>query len=292
MVHCESVQVTYTSGRQVPKIAVPENACDCHFHIFDPVIYPYLETDVRNQPPATVPMWKKLRQRLGLTRGVIVTPSAYGFDNAPTLNALQELGDDARAVVVIPPDISDGELEKMHTLGVRGVRFNVIKSPPKDPAVIERLAARIHEFGWHVQFWLSADSYVPMRPLFEKLPNQVVFDHFANIPLPQGEKHPAFAVVRDLMHAGKAWVKLSGVYFVSAKGDPTYDDVVPLGQAFVREAPDRLVWGTDWPHVTPGERRYPWPDIAAIMDLMADIAPDEAVRNAIFVDNAATLYGF
>ena len=126
------IQVPYSSGRQVPSIKIPPLACDCHHHIYDPVRFPYLPTDTRNQPPATVDAYRLLQQRLGLTRNVIVTPSAYGFDNSCTLDALKQMGSKARAEVVVDTSITDAELKRMHSLGVRGIRFNIATGASND----------------------------------------------------------------------------------------------------------------------------------------------------------------
>lgn len=288
----DGVQVTYTSGRQAPVIDVPHNACDCHNHIYDPLRFPYASADTRNQPPATVPMLRLLQKRLGLTRSVIVTPSAYGLDNACTLDALEQLGETSRGVAVVDGTVGDAELESMHAKGVRGIRFNIATGGSDDETMIRTLAHRIAEFGWHVQFNIAGERVRTMKNFLASLPSTVILDHFAHIPQPQGPDHPAFKAVCDLVNTGKVWVKLSGFYFDYPEGHPDYAPVVRTGVAFVSHAPERLVWGTDWPHPTVFSRRLPWPDEAAEMDLLAVMAPDAAVRNRILVDNPARLYDF
>jgi predicted TIM-barrel fold metal-dependent hydrolase len=145
--------------------------------------------------------------------------------------------------------------------------------------------------GWHVQFVMSADMTLAAKDVLNRVPCQIVFDHLACIPQPAGISHPAFGVVVDLMQKGKAWVKLSGAYQDTKVGPPTYADTIPVAQAYVKAAPERCVWGSDWPH--PSEQSKPaLPDDAVLFDLLARWVPDEAVRNKILVDNPAKLYGF
>lgn len=286
------IQVTYTSGRQGPSIPVPPNACDCHNHIYDPVRFPYAPDDVRNQPPATVSMLRLLQQRLGLARAVIVTPSAYGTDNACTLDALEQLGNAARGVVVVDGSVTDAELSRMHARGVRGIRFNIATGGSDDQEMIRTLAHRINELGWHMQFNIAAERLESMKAYFFSLPCAIVLDHFAHMPQPEGAAHPAFKTVCEMLDTGRTWVKLSGYYLDYPQGHPEYTPVVQTGAAFVRHAPERLVWATDWPHPTVFTKRYPWPDDAAEMDFLAIMAPDEAARNRILVDNPVKLYNF
>lgn len=286
------IQVPYSAGRQGPVITVPANACDSHHHIYDPVRFPYLPTDIRNQPPATVDAYRLLQTRLGLTRNVVVTPSPYGTDNRCTLDALEQMGATARGVVVIDNSISNAELERMHTLGVRGVRFNIATGGSKDRDLIGSVAQRINELGWHVQFWMSAQDTVDREEFLSSLPTPIVFDHRGHIPQPEGINHPAFRVICKLIDQGRTWVKLSGQYMDSKVGDPGYTDTVVVGRAYVEYAPERLVWGTDWPFPMIFSERKPWPDCANLLNLLAEQAGDEEIRNRILVDNPAELYGF
>lgn len=286
------IQVPYSAGRKRPTVNVPPNACDCHHHIYDPVRFPYVPTDVRNQPPATVDAYRLLQRRLGLTRNVIVTPSAYGTDNCCTLDALQQMGGNARGVAVVDNSVSDAELQRMHKLGVRGIRFNISTGGSDNRDMILSLSKRINELGWHVQFWMSANDTVNMEDFLLSLPSPIVFDHRGHIPQPEGVNHPAFRVICNLIDKGTTWVKLSGLYLDTKVGEPTYADTVQVGQSYVGYAPERVVWGTDWPHPTIFSERRPWPDDANMLDLLAEQAPDELVRNRILVDNPAVLYGF
>lgn len=286
------IQVPYSAGRGVPQIAMPRDACDCHHHIYDPVNFAYVPEDVRNQPPATVDAYQLLQKRLGVTRSVIVQPSAYGTNNACTLAALEKIGSAARAVVVIDQSVSDVELQSMRDLGVRGIRFNIAAGASRDAENILALSRRVHELGWHVQFWMSALDTVHMESVLAQIPNQIVFDHRGHLPQPEGVDHPAFQVICKLLNQGKAWMKLSGLYLDSKVSGPTYTDTVKVGRAFVQTAPERMLWGTDWPHPSVFSERMPWPDDASMLSLLAEQAPDEAVRHRILVQNPEALYGF
>lgn len=286
------IQVPYSAGRKRPVINIPENACDCHHHIYDPVRYPYLPTDTRNQPPATVDAYRLLQKRLGLTRNVIVQPSPYGTDNRCTLEALEQMGANTRAVAVVGADITDKELQRMHKLGVRGIRFNISSGGDRDPKDIEVLSARVNELGWHVQFWMSAEQTLNWQSMLLQLPSPIVFDHRGHIPQPAGTEHPAFKLICRLIDKGRTWVKLSGLYMDTKVGDPSYADTVKVGQAYVEYAVERLVWGTDWPHPTVFSERKPWPDDANMLNLLAEQAPYELQRKQILVDNPAILYDF
>jgi D-galactarolactone isomerase len=174
---------------------------------------------------------------------------------------------------------------------VRGVRFNLANPGATTMEMLEPVAKRIAPLGWHVQFNMSADTTLAARDVLRQLPCPVVFDHLAHLPQPDGISHPAFAVVADLLQKGKAWLKLSGAYADTRVGAPTYADATAVAQAYVQAAPDRLVWGSDWPHPTE-QVKNALPDDALLFDLLAEWAPGEAVRKRILVDNPARLYGF
>ena len=285
-------EVAFSAGLARPRLAIPPDACDCHHHIYDPDKYPYPPEDTRRQPPATVETYRLLQARLGLTRNVVVQPSAYGTDNACTLAALQQFGKTARAVVVVDSRITNAELTAMDRLGVRGIRFNIATGGIRSRPAIISLATRVAALGWHTQFWVSADDIVQLADLFEALPSQIVFDHRAHLPQPQGVRHPAFDQVSRLIDRGTAWVKLSGAYHDSRVGAPTYADTVAVGRAFVRRSPERVLWGTDWPHPGLVSAHLPWPDDAAMLDLLSEQAPGESLQRKILVENPVDLYGF
>jgi D-galactarolactone isomerase len=289
----EEITVPCSGGTQRPKFKVPSNACDCHHHIYDPARFAYVPEDKRNQPPGTVDHYRLLQKRLGTTRSVIVQPSAYGLDNSCTLDALQKMGSNTRAVTVIEPTVTDTELKRMQSLGVCGIRINLasaVKVVPVDK--IEPLSKRVNELGWHMAFWIEADDIIEIGDLLMRLPTPLVFDHMAHLPQPAGTDHPAYRVVCKLIDKGKTWVKVSGAYLDTKLGPPAYADTSKLAQAFVRYAPERMVWGSDWPHPVMWGLKKPWPDDALLLDLLSEWVPNETVRNSILVENPAKLYGF
>jgi predicted TIM-barrel fold metal-dependent hydrolase len=287
-------QVPYSSGRNRPLLHAPANACDCHHHIYDPVRFPYTPDDTRNQPPATVDVYKMLQKRLGTSRDVMVQPSAYGTDNSCLLDALKQMGPSARGVAVVDRTVTDAELAKMHEAGVRGIRFNIATGAgaTSDEAMILEMSRRVTTLGWQVAFWMTADDTVRMANLLNKLPSTIVFDHRGHIPQPEGINHPAFKVICNLLDKGRTWVKLSGLYQDSKAGEPGYADTVKVGQAYVKRAPERMVWGTDWPHPSEFSSRKPMPNDASMLDLLAEQVPDESIRTRILVTNPAILFGF
>jgi D-galactarolactone isomerase len=284
----QEAQVKWSTGTELPKIKVPANAADCHHHIYDSK-YPVDPKATLRPGDATVADYRALQKRIGTTRHVIVQPSTYGTMNAPTLDALVAFGPEARAVAVVDTTVTDAELKRMDGLGVRGIRFNLAQAGATTPEMLEPLSKRVNDLGWHIQINATADKIVEIMPILQKVPSPIVFDHLAHIPEPDGVNHPLFKQVLALIDKGRTWVKLSGAYADTKVGPPTYADSTAVAQAYVKAAPERLVWGSDWPH--PSERETK-PDDAVLIDLMLVWAPDEAVRNRIFVDNAATLYGF
>ena len=273
----------------VAKTRAPPNATDCHHHIYSSRFRVDPNSTLR-PGDASVADYRLLQKRIGTSRNVIVQPSTYGIYNDGLIEALGECGPTARGVAVVNAGVTDDELKRLDAARVRGVRFNL--ATPGGATTIDMLepvAKRIAPMGWHVQFNMSAEATVAARDVLNRLPCQIVFDHLAHMPQPAGAGHPAFAVVVDLLQKGKAWVKLSGAYADTKVGPPTYADATAVAQAYVKAAPERLVWGSDWPH--PSERTDK-PDDALLFDLLAQWAPDEAVRNRILVDNPARLYGF
>ena len=191
------------------------------------------------------------------------------------------------------PEITDAELKMYDAAGVRGIRFSLTSGRPgaastATPEVIEALAKKVNGLGWHVQFNTTAEQIVASQDLLSRLAAPIVLDHMGHLPQPEGIDHPAFGIIRRLIDKGRTWVKLSVTYDSSKDGPPGYADVNKIGQAYVKAAPERLVWGSNWPH--PSEEKKP--DDAMLFDLIAQWAPEEATRNRILVDNPQTLYRF
>jgi len=285
-----------SSGTEAPKLKAPPGACDCHHHIYDPARFPPSRPSAQQVPNARVEDYRLLQRRLGLSRDIVVTPTPYPApvsDNQVTLDAIRQLGPNARGVVIVYPEITDAELKAYDAAGVRGVRYSLTSGRPgaastASPADIEAMSKRVNALGWHVQFNTTAEQIVAAEDLLKRLASPIVFDHMGHLPQPEGIGHPGFRIIRELIDKGRTWVKLSVTYDSSKDGPPGYADVNRVGQAYVRAAPERLVWGSNWPH--PSEPAKP--DDAMLFDLLAQWAPDEATRNRILVQNPETLYGF
>lgn len=285
-------EVPNSAGANHPKLKAPPHACDCHMHIYDADRFP-LTPNARVAPTnAALPQYRMLQKRIGTTRVVFVTPRNYGIDNRATIDALGQMGPDARGVAVVHPTITDGALKMFHEAGIRGIRFSLgdPKTAIVTPAMIEPLAKRVAELGWHIQFNVGGEQIVQLADVLRRLPTPMVFDHLANPPLPAGIAHPSHAIVRGFLDQGRAWVKLSGAYINSEVGPPSYPEAAVIARDFVKAAPERLVWGSDWPHPTlPNDRK---PDDALLFDLLSVWVSGEAARNRILVRNPETLYGF
>ena len=255
-------------------------------HIYDGARFSPPRPGARMQPGATVADYRQFQRRIGTSRTVVVTPAAYYTDNAVTLDALAQLGPQARGVAVVHPTVTDAELKQMAGGGICGIRFT--QFDPRTAAttldMIEPLAQRVEPLGWHVQIHLRGDQIVAAADLLQRLPGTVVFDHLGR--LQAGVNDPAFAVIRRMLDGGRTWIKLSGPYMLGA--GPAYAETSPIARAYIAAAPERGVWGSDWPHPTEAEK----PDDAVLFDLLRDWALDEATRHRILVDNPAKLYGF
>jgi D-galactarolactone isomerase len=279
-----------SAGTEPPRLKVPPNACDCHMHASDGMRFPPPQP-ARMQPNGTIADYRLLQNRIGTSRVIIVTPTAYLTDNRVTLDAVAQLSPQARGVAVIHPTISDAELKMLHEGGIRGIRFT-----QNDPAnattsidMIEPLARRVNELGWHVQIHMRPDQIADASDLWQRLPSRIVFDHMGRLQ-GSGVDHPAFAVIRRLVDKGRTWVKVSGAYIESKVGPPSYADASEVALAFVKAAPERMLWGSDWPHPSLAVEHKP--DDAVLIDLLAEWAPEEATRHRILVENPEMLYGF
>ena len=284
-------KVPHSSGSEPPKLKAPVNACDCHLHIYDER-FPPPGPVARLVKGAAVEQYRLLQKRIGTTRAVIVTPSAYATANAVTIDGIAHLGPaEARGVAVVRTEVTDAELKKMADGGIRGIRFTLFdpKTAVTGFEMIEPLAKRANDLDWHVQLHFRGDQIVEKEELLMRIAAPIVFDHMGRIPQPAGVKHPAFTIICRLIDKGRTWVKLSGVYQDSKVGPPTYADTTELARAYLKFAPERMVWGSDWPHPTEREHK---PNDAVLFDLLPEWAPDESLRNKVLVDNPAVLYGF
>ena len=195
-------------------------------------------------------------------------------------------------MAVVNTSVTEAELKRLNDAGVRGIRFNL--SPPGTTTLdmVRPLARRVAALGWHVQVNAPAQYLIDSRSTWLDLPCPVVFDHLAHVPEPDSTHHAAFVMVAELMSRGRAYVKLSGFYNDTKVGPPSYSDRVILAAAYASAAPDRVLWGSDWPHPTEQALHRSMPDDAVLLDLLQIVIPDESKRNRALVDNPAALYGF
>jgi D-galactarolactone isomerase len=255
-------------------------------HIYEPH-YP-VRPEMAKPQVATVPEYEAVRKRLGITRTVVVQPNAYGADNRCTLAAMKALGDGARGVAVVNPDVSDAALDRLTKAGMRAIRFMLLPGGALSWDVFDRLTARVHEFNWNVNLQIDGRTFPEREAQLRRVRGDLVVDHIGKFLEPVRTDHAAFRTLLKLLENGRTWVKLSAPYEVSKTGAPSYADVGDLAKALVKAAPDRMLWASNWPH--PGTT--PKPDDANLLDLLLDWAPDEKTRHKILVDNPARLYGF
>jgi predicted TIM-barrel fold metal-dependent hydrolase len=272
---------------------MPRNACDTHAHICGPIAkYAYSDRRVYTPPDALLPAYRRMLDTLGVERMVLVQPSVYGSDNTVMLEAMRELGAVARGVAVVDDDVSDAELERLDAAGVRGVRVNVVDVAEGkgaiDMAPLAALANRIKRYGWHVEFLMHADEFPELDRTFADFPVDIVLGHLGYMKTDKGLNDPGFQSLLRHMKAGKAWVKLTGPYRISTTALP-HADTVPLAHALLEAASDRVIWGTDWPHVMV---KAAMPNDGDLADLLLEWVPDGGIRQRVLVDNPAKLYGF
>jgi len=286
-----------SSDEGQPDFRSPPGGCDAHFHVFGPrERYPF-GSDLRYTPPlAPLGQYLKLSGRLGLARCVFVQPSAYGRDNRCMLDAMREVGPaNCRGIVDIDEHAPDAELARLAALGVRGVRINLSPVKPFESGFapklmprIARLAARCAEIGWQLDFltpgWLTGE----LMPTLRKLRVDFTLAHFGMFQAKEGVEQPGFRQLLELVRLGerRCWVKLTGVYRMSAA--PNFADVAPMARALIQSAPDRLIWGSDYPHLSFADKV----GSVDLWNLLGKWAPDEATRTQILVDNPQRLFGF
>lgn len=277
-----------------PRLKAPSGSVDCHAHIFGPVErYPLSPKRLFTPPDTTVAQYRGLLSTLGIDDAVLVTPSVYGMNNERQLDALKEMQGRWRGVAVVATDVPDAELERLHAAGFRGVRVNLFAKSGLMLDDLESIAARVAGLKWHVQLHVDARNLEEVAPRLRALPADVVFDHMGHIPAAAGTSHPGFQTMLTLMKEGKFWAKLSAPYRLSELPYP-YEDVTPFARALIAAAPDRLVWGSDWPHpAVPGHMpaNFVMPNDGDLLDILG-LWTDDAVQKKILVTNPRRLYDF
>lgn len=281
----------FSAGTAVASTPLPAGACDCHIHVYDGRI-PSAAGATLHPPDAAIADYQCVQQRMGMQRAVVVTPSTYGADNRTTLAGLAQLGTKGRGVAVITGNESLDELRLLHEQGVRGVRINLSLGVLHQISDIDKVARRIEPLGWHVQLLMPLDQLTSLGSQLRSLPLDLVFDHFGRVTPELCGQHPAHELLLELLQARRAWVKLSGGYLVSPTGRSDDPQLLPLARSFIDAAPDRVIWGSDWPHATASAGRQPMPDDAAQVDALARWAGHADRLRQILVTNPEQLYGF
>ncbi|MEV8350775.1 amidohydrolase family protein [Streptomyces niveus] len=269
-----------------PRFAVPPDSCDTHFHVFEPG-YAHVPEPLYTFPDGTLEQYRALTRQLGIRRTVLVQPTYYGTDNSLLLDVLRAAGPDCRGVARIEEDASGRELDRLHAAGVRAIRLDLFARaawPTADiVAYVRRMALLARPRGWHLQFYAPGTVVRDLLPFLADLEDRFVIDHMGYMKESDGLTGADFDGLLRVMDGGRCYVKLSGPYRIAK--DRPLAAVEPIGRALVAARPDRLVWGSDWPHLPDGGR-----DTGELLNLLADWAPDEADRHRILVETPASLF--
>jgi predicted TIM-barrel fold metal-dependent hydrolase len=266
----------------------PAGACDAHCHIFGPADrFPFAPDRSYTPPDAGADDFARLQRRLGLSRAVLVQASCHGTDNAAMVDALRRSGGRYAGVAMVDETFTADDLAELHEAGVRGTRFNFVAHLGGAPDLdrFDRIVARVAPLGWHVVLHFDAADLPTYAGLLDRMPCPYVIDHMARVDATAGLDQAPFQALLGRLADERCWVKVSGAERLTAGGVPPYDDVVAFARALIDAAPDRVLWGTDWPH--PNVRHMP--DDGDLLDLLAEFAPDPAIRDRILVDNPARL---
>ena len=282
-----------------PHFTPPAEACDTHFHVFGPPEkFPFVSTHEYTPPAAPLEHYQKMAAIIGMERAVVVQPSVHGLDNSATLDAIANSRGCFRGVGRIDDKTSKAELQRLHDGGIRGVRFNLLDRPRGNVEldIFDRCVEHIVALGWSVDLHIDTKNLLEQEKRIRALPLPVVIDHIARIKPAEGLNQPAFQLLLDLMSEKHVWVKVSGADKICNSRVHDYFglpflEVIPYARAVIAAAPDRVIWGTDWPHsnnFAPGHT----PNDGDLLDLLAEFASDEQTRRKILVANPAKLYGF
>jgi 2-pyrone-4,6-dicarboxylate lactonase len=270
------------------RFAVPLGAVDTHAHVIGlPPTYPFVETRSYTPPEATPEAYLRMLDSTGMTYGVLVQVSVHGTDNRLLVETLKQHPQRLRGIAVVPLGLPDASYEALREAGVVGLRLNVLYGGGIGFDEVDRYGALARELGWHLQFLVDAKDLTPMALKLTRLPVPFVVDHMGHFPTSRGMGDQGFQTLASLVRDG-AWVKLSGAYRLTVEGPP-YRDTVPFARMLHEAAPERCVWGSDWPHVSHWGAMM---NVGDLLDLLADWVPDDEARNRVLVDNPARLYGF
>lgn len=274
------------------RLNLPAGACDAHCHVFGPAdIFPFAPERTYTPPDSGFEDLVRAHDRLGLDRGVVVQASCHGYDNSAMVTALRRGCGRFAGVAMIDETADQSALADLHEAGVRGVRFNFVRhlGARIDLDLLWGVVDRIAPLGWHLDLHFDADDLSRHRDMFDRLPIPFIIDHMGRVSAADGPAQGPFLFLLGLLAGNeRAWVKISGAERVTASTTPAYDDVIPFVRELVATAPERVLWGTDWPH--PNVRVMP--DDGDLVDLLAQSIPDGSIRDRILVDNPAVLYDF
>lgn len=274
-----------------PRLKAPAGACDCHMHIFEPRFPARVDTPY-TPPVATVADYTDaIRNRLGLSRAVVIQSVTHGTDNANLVAALEAFAGSARGVAVIALDTSEEELRRLHAHGVRGIRFEMANGVLPWEA-LEEIAAKIAPHGWHIDLQTDGRDLPRLVDRLLELPCPIVLDHYGKFIDALAVEHPAVQAALRLLAKGSGWIKLTAPYAGRHRRPEPWPELVPLARAFLGTAPDRVVWGSEWPQSMLPVFKQPIPDHALLLDLLLDYTTDERMIRRILVDNPAVLYDF
>jgi 2-pyrone-4,6-dicarboxylate lactonase len=276
------------AGRRRPRYAPPQGACDAHCHVFGPAVrFPYAEGRSYTPQDAPKEALAVLHGHLGLDRAVIVQASCHGTDNAAMLDAIAAAPQRRRGIAMVAGDVDDRTLQSLHEGGVRGVRFNFVRhlGGAPDMDAFHRVVSRVGPLGWHVVLHMDARDIAELAPVMRALPLPFIVDHMGRVDARLGPDQPALQALLELTKLDRCWVKVSGAERIS---DPPFAAAIPVARRIMEAAPDRVLWGTDFPHPN---LKIPV-DEADLVDLIPAFAPTEDARRRLLVDNPARLYGF
>jgi predicted TIM-barrel fold metal-dependent hydrolase len=273
-----------------PRLQAPAGACDCHAHVFDGGRFAYQPNRGYTPPDNPVARLLALHDVLGIARGVVVQASVHGIDNGAVLDAASAHPQRLRAVAAVTEEVTDPELARMHAAGVRGIRVNLVDRggmPFRSLDALVDMGRRIRDLGWHVELLVHVESAPELRSIMTRLSVPAIVGHVGYTKVSAGLDHPGYRDFLSVLRDGYGWVKLTAPYRISAQKAPPYDDVIPFVRAVVEAAPDRVVWGSDWPHVMLSN---PMPNDGDLVDLLATWVPEVELRHRILVNNPQRLY--
>jgi D-galactarolactone isomerase len=264
-----------------------EHACDCHIHVYEDG-FPLAASATFTPPRAPLSAYREVQRALGFSRTIVVQPTGYGFDNRCTLEAIRQLGEGARGIAVVAPDVTDDELERLHDAGIRGVRFMMLPGGVLPWDALETMSARIAPLGWNINLQLDGHTLPQHEAMLARLPSKLVIDHLGKFLAPVTRESEGFASLCRLLDGPRCWIKLSAPYESSRGGAPAFDDVSWLVATLSARFPERGVWASNWPH--PNVR--PVPDDIRMLDWAMRLVENDETRRKILIGNPAELYSF